>query len=114
MFNLQKEDQDQLAQDLEPQISDPVKHKIRLNSIILVMTKLGNDEIYLITFGCHLGKADLKSGNDVTPGHVSSFGVPKILHTRTMCQNISIHYAALFIYLLHACLEAKECIACII
>ena len=33
MFNLQKEDQDQLAQDLEPQFSNPVKHKIRLNSI---------------------------------------------------------------------------------
>jgi hypothetical protein len=34
-----------------------------------------------------LGKADLKSGNEVTPGHVSSFGVPMILHIRSREQN---------------------------
>lgn len=34
------------------------------------------------TLGGHLGKADLKSGNEVTPGHISSFGVPKILHIK--------------------------------
>nr|AFK43664.1 unknown [Lotus japonicus] len=28
----------------------------------------------------HLGNVDLKSGNEVTPGHVSSFGVPRILN----------------------------------
>jgi len=33
MLDLQKEDQDQLAQDLERQFSGPAKHKIRLNSI---------------------------------------------------------------------------------
>lgn len=31
----------------------------------------------------HLGNALLKSGKEVTPGHVSSFGVPKILHMKT-------------------------------
>ena len=31
----------------------------------------------------HLGNALLKSGKEVTPGHVSSFGVPKILHIKT-------------------------------
>lgn len=35
-----------------------------------------------ITLGSHFGKADLKSGRDVTPGHVSSFGVPMILHCK--------------------------------
>lgn len=38
--------------------------------------------MHLITLDGHLGKADLKSGNEVTPGHVSSFGVPVILHIR--------------------------------
>ena len=33
-----------------------------------------------ITLEGHFGKADLKSAKEVTPGHVSSFGVPKILH----------------------------------
>lgn len=32
------------------------------------------------TLAGHFGKADLKSGKEVTPGQVSSFGVPKILH----------------------------------
>ncbi|MFS8022537.1 hypothetical protein Hanom_Chr16g01440701 [Helianthus anomalus] len=32
-----------------------------------------------ITFDDHFGKADLKSGSEVTPCHVSSFGVPMIL-----------------------------------
>jgi len=36
----------------------------------------------IITLDGHLGNVDLKSGNEVTPGHVSSFGVPKILHIR--------------------------------
>ena len=35
MFHLQKEDQDQLAQDLEPHFSGPAKYKIRLNSKFL-------------------------------------------------------------------------------
>jgi len=39
MFDLQKEDQDKLVQDLDPQLSDPGKHKLGLNSIILVMKK---------------------------------------------------------------------------
>lgn len=34
----------------------------------------------LITFAGHLGNADLKSGREVTPGHVSSFGVPMTLN----------------------------------
>jgi hypothetical protein len=32
--------------------------------------------------GGHFGKADLKSGNEVTPGQVSSFGVPRVLHSQ--------------------------------
>ena len=39
------------------------------------------------TLGGHFGKADLKSGNEVTPGHVPSFGVPKILHIKTIDQS---------------------------
>lgn len=35
------------------------------------------------TLGGHFGNADLKSGKDVTPGHVSSFGVPKTLCVKT-------------------------------
>lgn len=35
-----------------------------------------------VTLAGHFGKEDLKSGNEVTPGHVSSFGVPKILQKK--------------------------------
>lgn len=36
------------------------------------------------TLGGHLGKADLKSGKEVTPGHVSSFGVPNTLNRKNI------------------------------
>nr|GMD87244.1 hypothetical protein Iba_chr14bCG13840 [Ipomoea batatas] len=36
--------------------------------------------IVAVTLGGHFGKALLKSGREVTPGHVSSFGVPITLH----------------------------------
>ena len=76
------------------------------------MTKLGSDEIYLITFACHLGKADLKSGNDVTPGHVSSFGVPKILHTRNDVSKYK-HTLCSFVYLFVTCLFGSKRMHCL-
>lgn len=39
MLNLQKEYQDQLAQDLEPQLLGPAKYKIRLSSYFLQQWK---------------------------------------------------------------------------
>ena len=46
------------------------------------------------TLAGHFGKADLKSGRDVTPGHVSSFGVPNILHDKnvSLIGFILVHY----------------------
>lgn len=44
-----------------------------------------NVMVLAITLGGHLGKADLKSGKEVTPGHVSSFGVPKTLQQIRFC-----------------------------
>lgn len=46
-------------------------------------------------FAGHLGKADLKSGKAVTPGHVSSFGVPKILHSRKRSNLDYLRYVCL-------------------
>lgn len=42
--------------------------------------KSSKDKEKQITLEGHFGKADLKSGRVVTPGHVSSFGVPITLH----------------------------------
>ena len=41
---------------------------------------------FLVSSLCHLGKEDLKSGNDVTPGHVVSSGVPSILEWDQYCR----------------------------
>lgn len=38
---------------------------------------------FMITFEGHFGNADLKSGREVTPGQVSSFGVPMTLDIAT-------------------------------
>lgn len=42
------------------------------------------------TLEVHFGKADLKSGREVTPGHESSLGVPMILHLKNERKQFTI------------------------